>query len=174
MRRTLLIATAVALLAAACGTADAAGPPDIQYGRDLCIQCGMIIDDPRFAAAYRTADGTEKKFDDVGDMLVYMRATGDDPQREAVWVHDFETEAWVLASDAHFVPTRSVVSPMGHSILAFAEADRATAFAVDVGGEVIPWSTVATLPETDGLVGHHHSDMDHSDMDHSDMDHSGS
>jgi copper chaperone NosL len=174
MQRRVPLLLALAVVAAACGAAGAAGPPEINYGRDICIECGMSIDDPRFATAYRLADGTEKKFDDIGDMIIHMRRTGDEPPDTAAWVHDFETEEWVAAADAHFVPTLSEASPMGHSILAFSEMGRARAFADDVGGEVIAWSTVMALPETDGLVGHHHDhDMGDSDMDHDEHDHDG-
>ncbi|MGI9666691.1 MAG: nitrous oxide reductase accessory protein NosL [Acidimicrobiia bacterium] len=166
--RTTLIVVAIALLGAACGTADASGPPEIQYGRDICVECNMIISEARFATAYRLADGTDRKFDDVGDMVVYLQETGETPTDS--WVHDFETEEWIEASAAHFVPTLSVSSPMGHSIVAFSDLERATAFAVDVGGEVIHWDVVRALPAADGLVGHHHMGIqmdDESNDDHS-------
>ncbi len=162
MRRSALLVLVVAMVAA-CGTADASGPPEITYGRDICVECGMSIDDPRFATAYRLADGTEKLFDDLGDMVVHLRTVGEEPPAGAIWVHDFETEEWVAAAEAHFVPTLSVTSPMGHSILAFSDLARAEGFADDLDAEVIAWSTVMALPEADGLVGHHH-DMGESGM----------
>lgn len=144
---------AVAVVATACGTADASGPPEIRYGRDICVECNMIISEQRFAAAYRLADGTAKKFDDVGDMVIHLDRTGDEPTD--TWVHDFNTEEWVEATAAYFVPTRSVASPMGHSILSFADESEAHVFAMDVGGEVISWDAVLALPTMNGLVGHH-------------------
>ena len=63
----------VLILIAACGSATAGGPPEINYGRDICIECGMIIEDPRFAAAYRLADGSEHKFDDLGGLIITTR-----------------------------------------------------------------------------------------------------
>ncbi|MEZ5175433.1 MAG: nitrous oxide reductase accessory protein NosL [Acidimicrobiia bacterium] len=158
MRLTVILLTGV--LAAACGTPDDSGPPEINYGRDICVECGMIINEARFAAAYRLDDGTQKIFDDVGGLLIHQRSTADSLDPGTTWVHDYETEEWVAAADAYFVPTLSVTSPMGHSIVSFADRDRAEAFAADVDGEVITWSTVMELPVVDGLVGNHHTDMD--------------
>jgi copper chaperone NosL len=160
----VVLALVLGLVGAACGTADASGPPEINYGRDICVECGMIISEARFAAAYRLADGTEKIFDDLGGLLLASRETGDHLGPATTWVHDFETEEWVAVEDAYFVPTLSVASPMGHSIISFNDKARAEAFAADVDGEVIGWDIVKDLPAMEGLVGHHHDD-DHEGHD---------
>lgn len=145
-------------LLAACSDAGAAeGPPEINYGRDICIECGMIIDDPRFAAAYRLEDGTERKFDDLGGLILYGRETGE-LETALVWVSDFDDEVFILAETAFFVPTAGVTSPMGHGILAFAERGRAEALAQSLNGEVIEWQTVKVLPVVAGFVGDHHEE----------------
>jgi nitrous oxide reductase accessory protein NosL len=163
---------ALAVVAGACAAAEAAGPPDIKYGRDICIQCGMIVSEEKFAAAYTTPDGEKLAFDDTGDLLVYQRSTGHSIDPIEAWVHDFETEEWITVADAFFVPTQSVTTPMGHGLISFSDEARAMAFAADVDGEVILWDVVLELPAMDGLVGHHHMDgeeMDHETMDHSEM-----
>ena len=168
--RTASLAVVLALLMVGCAAADASGPPEIVYGRDICVECSMIISEARFATAYRLDDGTDKKFDDVGDMVVHLSETGDRPTD--TWVHDYLTEEWIEAGAAYFVPTRSVASPMGHSILSFAHEAEAQAFAADVGGEVIDWPTVLALPIMDGLVGDHHMHGQH-DMDGAHEGHDG-
>jgi nitrous oxide reductase accessory protein NosL len=117
----------------------------------------MIVDDPRFAAAYRLDDGTEKIFDDLGGLIVKGRERGDLSEAD-VWVSDFDDEALIEAKTAYFVPTLGVVSPMGHGILAFSDRSRAEATATDLDGEVIRWDAVVDLPVIDGLVGDHHDD----------------
>ena len=70
----------LAIAVAACGeTSEASGPPDIQYGRDICVQCGMIINEEKFAAAYTLNDGTEKSFDDVGGLVLQPTQPEVDP-----------------------------------------------------------------------------------------------
>lgn len=119
----------------------------------------MIINEAKFATAYETVDGEDLIFDDVGGMVLHFRDTANEIDAHSAWVHDYETEEWVVASAAFFVPTLSVTSPMGHSILAFSDEDRAQSFANDVGADVIDWATVTSLPATEGLVGQHHTDM---------------
>lgn len=183
-RGLVTLIVAVSLLGgpgAACGNAEAAtGPPEINYGRDVCVECSMVISEARFAAAYRLEDGTEKKFDDIGGMLKHGQETGEVAGAVA-WVHDFSTEEWVEAAAAFYVPTLSVATPMAHGIVAFSDHQRATEFAIGVGGEVIDWETVLLLPIIDGLVGNHHSDedggtvsddeMDDNDSNQEEMDH---
>ncbi len=170
--RLLVIAVLLGLFAAACATAEAnSGPPEINFGRDICVQCGMIIDDARFAAAYRLDDGTEKTFDDVGGLILQGRETEELDTASEIWVADFETEEWLDARQAHYVPTLAVASPMGHGLLAFGDAARAARFASDIDGEAITWDLAAALPVTDGLVGHHHGDA--MEMDSTAHDHDG-
>jgi copper chaperone NosL len=180
----LILVLLLAIVASACAKAEAAGPPDINYGRDICVQCGMIVSEAKFAAAYTTPDGTKLSFDDVGDLLLYQRSESDPIDPNEAWVHDYVTEEWVPVSNAFFVPTLSVATPMGHSNISFADEASANAFASDVDGEVLRWAVVADLPAMDGLVGHHHmghDEADHDemssdeplddDMDHDEMDH---
>jgi copper chaperone NosL len=168
---------ALTLLVAACASAEASGPPDIKYGRDICVNCGMIISEARFATAYRTPGGEEKKFDDLGDMVVYGIDSGELAQASGVWVHDFETEEWTEATSAFYVPTLAAATPMGHGILAFSDRERAEQFATDLDGEVIDWATVVQLPISDGLLGAHHHEPDDDAMTHdepmTDHDHEG-
>ena len=177
MKKLLLIVAAVLL--AACGTPASAadGPPEINYGRDICIECGMSIDDPRFAASYRLGDGTEKVFDDLGGLIMHAREHGE-LESATTWVHDFETEEWLEAADAFYVPTLGVASPMGHGILAFATEEQAHRFAMDLEGEVIRWEVVKELPVLDGRLGDHHhqhemeTDME-DEMEEENHDHDG-
>jgi copper chaperone NosL len=157
MARLAALLTILALSTAACAGADASGPPEINLGREICIQCGMIIDDPRFAASYRLDDGTEKVFDDLGGLIIHGRESGD-LIHAVVWVSDFEDEVLIDADGAFYVPTLGVASPMGHGILAFSDKSRAEEFAVDLGGEVMVWDQIIDLPVVDGLVGDHHAD----------------
>ncbi|MEE8406592.1 MAG: nitrous oxide reductase accessory protein NosL [Acidimicrobiia bacterium] len=145
------------LVLAACDSGQVGGLPEINYGRDICIECGMIVDDPRFAAAYRLDDGIEKIFDDLGGLILDGRESGDLSDAH-VWVSDFDNQVLIEANSAYFVPTLGVVSPMGHGILAYSDRSRAEATATDLDGEVIRWDTVVDLPVIDGLVGGHHDE----------------
>jgi copper chaperone NosL len=140
-----LLLLTLTLLQAACGRApDLNAPPEIVYGEDVCAECGMIISDPRFAAAYVTSVGDARLFDDIGDMLVYDQRMGETVH--AYWVHDLHTEAWARAETATFVTQSNLNTPMGWGIIAFATAEDARRYVQASGG------TMATLAQLQTAV----------------------
>jgi copper chaperone NosL len=164
-----------ALLTGCSNKAEASGPPEISYGRDICIECNMIISEPRFAAAYRLDDGDTKSFDGIGELVKHAQLNNEFNRIAFAWVHDFNTEDWILAKEAIYVAGPEIVTPMGHGIVAFTTDSDAQQFAADVSGHVMSWDEIAALPiSTSGLIDHHH-DMDdmesHDDADdHDSMD----
>jgi len=144
-------------LTLACGSgAPQDRPPDIRYGKDICDECRMIINEPRFSAGYITAKGAVRRFDDIGDLLAYHAKHGEEVS--AFWVHDYETEEWIRAESSVFVvadPAR-LPTPMGHGVVAFADRKRAEAFARQVGGEVLTWQDLLARAGPEGLGGHSH------------------
>ncbi|WP_376791144.1 nitrous oxide reductase accessory protein NosL [Thermoflexus sp.] len=138
-------------LSAACVRSSGPQPPDIAYGKEICVECGMIINDPRFAAAYVTRGGQARLFDDIGDMVVYHRKHSEEVA--AFYVHDYETRAWIDAAQAFFVQSPNIPSPMGYGLVAFSDRSRAEAFAREHGGEMKDWARV--LQETQPPHGSH-------------------
>ena len=118
-------------------------PPEILYGQEACSACGMVIDDPRFAAATLLANGEYLKFDDAGEMLSYhMRH----PQVQvAAWfVHDYPSEKWIRGEQAVFVQSLSLQTPMGSGITAFANQAEAESFASEHSGKVYNLDQIRT------------------------------
>jgi copper chaperone NosL len=155
MKPISIIALALGLILGACAADEVAeGPPEINYGRDICVECGMIINEARYAAAYRLPNGTEEKFDDLGGLLIHGHEQGELADAE-VWVHDVETEAWVRAEDAWYVMTKDGRTPMGYGIIAFADHQRAQDVAEGLGAEVLGWEVIMTMtPEPSGHSQH--------------------
>lgn len=123
------------LLLVACGSEkDFDRPPEIVYGEDICERCSMIINEARYAAAYVTEDGQAHRFDDIGGMVAHNAAVADDVA--VFWVHDFETEEWLRAEEAHYVKG-DLMTPMGFGVIAFDGRDRAEAWAAGQGGMVM-------------------------------------
>jgi copper chaperone NosL len=99
------------------------GPPMLRFGQDRCDACGMIISDPRYAAAARRADEVWR-FDDIGCLLGHAGpglATG----QTAGYVHDAETHEWLDAKAATFVRSAQIRTPMGFGIAAYATPEAA-------------------------------------------------
>ena len=116
-------------LTACGGGADTTQPPEILYGQDVCDECDMIISEEKYAAAYWTAEGEARRFDDVGEMLVYM-AKNPEPTA-SIWVHDINSAAWLLADDAWFIMNSGLRTPMGTGIAVTADEQAARALAFD-------------------------------------------
>ena len=157
MRLSLLILVVLlAGLLAGCSSEPATpAPPKIHFGEDLCSDCGMIINEPRFACAYahETGEGRFESFifDDVGDMLHHMQQNLT-LKGVGWWVHDYHSEEWIDATTAYYVMSDQVKTPMNHGIAAFAaEADAAT-MATKLGVPVLDWDK---LRVEHALAGHH-------------------
>jgi copper chaperone NosL len=160
----LTLVLAVFAVAACGGSGDSSGPPEIAEGRTICDECGMIIDEIRFASSYRSIDGGELHFDDIGDMLAHGHREGELGDAE-IWVYDFESRDPIVAEDATFVLSGEVATPMAWGVVAFASADDAHELADDVDGTVVGWSALVERSADDDLdPGQLHEDHESEHM----------
>jgi copper chaperone NosL len=125
----------LAILASCSPKPDGPQPPEIRYGQEMCSTCGMVIDDPRFAAATLLTDGKYLKFDDAGEMLSYHMKHPED-QVAAWFVHDYPSEKWIRGEQAIFVLSQSLQTPMGTGIASFENQAEAEAFAAEHNGVI--------------------------------------
>lgn len=144
-----------AALLAGCGAESSLDePPVILYGQDVCDECNMIINEAKHAAAYVTTAGEARRFDDIGDMLVYHARNREDVH--LFWVHDYNTEEWVHADQATYVLNSGRATPMGWGILAFGDRAGAEAFVAGATGRVVSWAELLAMMDDGSL----NSDMD--------------
>lgn len=112
-------------------------PPEVKWGKDTCDRCKMIIDDPRFAAAYRLTSGQQRQFDDIGGMVLHIK---DEAEKIAsIWVRDYSGARWLAADSAFYVQGARLTSPMGYGVAAVDSEEAAKALAQETGGEVFSW-----------------------------------
>ena len=141
-----LLVFALSVWVAACATR-ADGPPEIVIDRTACSQCGMLVSEPTYAAAVRTADGAERVFDDIGCLLNAV------PARSAAgarfWFHDTVSGGWIDGSAAVFVRSDSLHTPMGGGTVAFADRAAAADAAARYRGSVVA-SLAALITEKGG------------------------
>lgn len=122
------------LLVTSCRVA-AVGPPDIVVDRTPCSHCGMLISEPVYAAAYETAGGETRVFDDFGCLRNAVRAEGVVPTR--VWVHDATSAEWMDGGAAAFVASQEIRTPMGGGVLAYRRIEDAERAAAKHKGRIV-------------------------------------
>jgi copper chaperone NosL len=147
------------LLMACQPSVDLDEPPQIIYGQDVCDQCGMIINEQRFAASYVTVTGDVRRFDDIGGMLTYDHEANEEVH--IYWVHDFNNEEWIDAGQAMFVLNRGLVTPMGWGVAAFSDMDGAEAYVAEHGGTIATFAELQEEINTGSLDPEAFVDEDH-------------
>jgi copper chaperone NosL len=120
-----VVALALALVGCPGEAPRADAPPDVRYGVDPCDRCAMIVNEERFAAAYVTAAGEVRRFDDLG-CLTAMFVERPEPVAE-VWVHDHEGRAWLRGREAWFARSATLITPMGTGLIALRDEAQARA-----------------------------------------------
>ncbi len=147
------------LSACAQGQAEAL-PPENRYGETICVQCNMIISDERFATGYAHEIEPERyesiAFDDIGDMLEHAAAH---PQHTVVewYVHDFYSKEWLDATQAHYMFSDNLTTPMAQGTAAFAELAAAETMATEMDGVIMDWEGLRERFGAGELVVHAHA-----------------
>jgi hypothetical protein len=109
----LAAAAALAGPLGACGSSGH-GPEPVRWGQENCAYCGMIIDDPHFAAEIRGGPAAKLwKFDDIGCAAMFLakETWADDPAVE-FWAGDHDRGTWLDGRQAWYVG--GVKSPMNY------------------------------------------------------------
>ena len=135
MRRDLVVAFMAGVMLGGCTSAKLDQPPRIRYGEEACHACQMLISEARFAAALTTTRGEAQHFDEIGCLLYALAQQTETPA--SVWVHDYQTDAWLDAASAFFVRSRELTTPMGGGIVAVASEEAATRLSRDAHGQVV-------------------------------------
>lgn len=151
LRWLVILALSGLLLGACSGRQGALQPPEIYYGQDTCAHCRMLISDPRFAAALLTIEGESRKYDDIGCLLDDYTHSG--VKAAGIYVHDYNTGAWLDARVAVFVQS-DIHTPMASGLVAF--SDRASAEKFAPGAAVIGFEEVVAMQATKPAHGHGH------------------
>ena len=132
-------ALAVLALSGACGK-EAAWPPapaEVRLGEDACANCRMIVSDDRYAAQFRSRDGTVEFFDDLGCLLAKRGGPGCDPS--GIFVRPHAGGAWVRGDRGFAARSKEITSPMGFGLAVFPTKEAAeTEAALHTGATVIP------------------------------------
>ena len=119
----------------------------IDYGKDECDYCKMLIEDNRFGCLITTGDDNQLKFDDVGCMISYAivkNTLHSSDQKFSVTVFTMP-DTYVDAQKAFYVYNENFNSPMGYNMLAFDRDVSSKDFIVENGGTEMKWDDVVNM-----------------------------
>lgn len=97
----------------------------IDWNRQPCSHCQMLIGDPHHAAQLVTDDGDVLSFDDPSCALRYLDAHHVGIHR--LWFHDATEDRWLAPDDVGFLTGGT--TPMGSGLLA---VERGTPHSIDL------------------------------------------
>ena len=124
----LMLALVVLLIPACEKRREGQEPADINWDDDNCEHCGMVISDKLYAAQVVEPNGDVHRFDDVGDLIIWLENQPWKAQGK-VWVADARDGTWIDAEKAYWSPGHK--TPMGFGFGASAQPfERNIAFAM--------------------------------------------
>lgn len=138
-------------------------PDEIDPEVDICEVCGMAIADDEHATQIILENERSLKFDDIGDLFVWIEENGED-EVGAKFVRDFNTLEWILLEDATFVYHDEISTPMGFGVISFEDREEADSYIEENGfGERL---SATDLESHEWEMDHDHGDHDHNHHDH--------
>ena len=122
-------------------------PQPITIGFDECAHCRMIISEKPFGSQMVSTTGKTWFFDSIECLAAYEIAGSVETDRiHSRWVPDFlDPDTWVEVSDAWFLHSRELRSPMGLHLSGYASKEVATEKQHDYTGELLRWAEVKQL-----------------------------
>jgi len=114
-------------------------PQPIEYGQDGCHFCKMTIVDKQYAAQIVTEKGKVYKFDATECMVNFMDEF--DTSTIALYLSNTYTEPEVLidATQATFLISENIPSPMGAFLSVFKNKEDAIKTQTDKSGNIYTW-----------------------------------
>lgn len=141
-------------------------PEPINPETDVCEVCGMAIADEEHATQLIFKNEKSLKYDDIGDMFVWLEENGEE-EIGAKFVRDFNTLEWIQLEEATFVYAEEISTPMGFGVISFKDREDAKKY--------IKENEIGEILIADDLIDHKwemvNHDHDHSNHGHDDHAH---
>lgn len=93
-------------------------PRDIVSETDVCQICNMSIVHNEYAGQIILKNGDIKMFDDIGCLMEYIDANGED-ELGAAFIKDAINDEWINTFEATYVYNKEYWTPMNYGVLAF-------------------------------------------------------
>ena len=117
-------------------------PKPIDYGNDGCHFCKMTIVDKVHAAEIVTQKGKIYKFDASECMINFLKEFDTSQIKWYLSNNYTEPETLIDATQATFLISKNIPSPMGAFLSAFKDKNDAEKFQTKKGGKLYTWETL--------------------------------
>jgi len=139
MKYATFLLALISLVVSGCSGKD---PEPINYGKDNCTFCQMLITDHRFGSELITPKGKVFKFDSIECLVGYCQMPGNyDDKESAVFVTSMiEPDKLFDARTGMFVVSKEINSPMGANLAVFRSHEKAIATVKDKNAVHYNWT----------------------------------
>lgn len=122
-------------------------PQPIEYDKDSCTHCMMLITDAKYGAELITSKGKCYKFDAVECLVDYLiEHKSDEMDNAALWITDFTKPFhFINARTAHYLQNEKFHSPMGFNVLAVEDENEIKKIKDEHGGKQLNWKELVQL-----------------------------
>lgn len=118
-------------------------PQDIDYGYDGCHYCRMTVVDQQHAAQLVTKTGKAYHFDAAECLVMHLNEQPEAAEDGLVLVNHLEEPAVLIdATDATYLISEKLPSPMGANLNAFETLAGAEQAQGEFGGELFTWEAL--------------------------------
>lgn len=136
MKNLFITLIAAVTFIVACG----AEPEPINYGKDNCEYCKMLITDSKYGAELITQKGKIFKFDSIECLAAYSDLRNP-KEINTMWVVNFyQPNDLINVNDSHFLLSENLRSPMGLYLSAYKEESNLLEIKKQYGGKKINWN----------------------------------
>lgn len=114
----------------------------INYNKDECAHCMMIITDPKFGSELVTDKGKVYKFDSIECMADYV-SVDRGFAAETLWISDYANPNTLTdAKTAFYIVSSKMESPMSMNIGGFKNESDMEKIFITMGGQKMNWKDV--------------------------------
>ena len=140
------LATALSLVFILSLEACSTEPEPLEYGKDACRHCKMILMDKRFGSEIVTHKGKTFKFDDLNCMLSFYNGTElIQSDVKDLLIVDFSHPGKLIdARNAWYVRSEEIKSPMASNVAAFESNAELKAMNKEWSGIIQSWGEIQT------------------------------
>jgi len=122
-------------------------PQPIDFGRDDCVLCKMIISQEPWGAEILTKKSKALKFDAIECMAKYINdGLIDEEEIHSCWVIDYSNPRVLInADEAVYLRSRTLPSPMAMFLTAFSTKEKLNETMKTHQGDVFDWNGIKAI-----------------------------